>query len=80
MANNNSESFHQVLDKMLQVHDKGGRHIKTIKCDQDFCSVMEDVVNDPGIDIESANAQDHVAAAEQNNGTIEGTICIECQQ
>ena len=70
MANNDEESFHNVSDKMLRVHDKGGHRIKTIKCDQEFQSIMGLVADDSGVDVTHANAQDCVAAAERNNCTL----------
>ena len=40
---------------------------------QEFQSVMEDVADNPGMDMNCTNAQDHVAAAEHNDGTIKET-------
>ena len=45
-ANNAKESFHNALDKMPRVHNEGGHRIKTIDCDQEFQSVMEDDSDD----------------------------------
>ena len=74
MAQNNQESFHSAMDKMLRVHNKGGHRVKTIKCDQEFQSTMEEVEDESGVTVEHANAQDHVAAAERNNGTLKESM------
>ena len=41
---------------------------------------MEDIADDSGVDMNCTNAQDHVTAADHNNGTIKETICTKHHQ
>ena len=66
---NNEETFHAAIDEMLRTCNKGRHCIKTIECDQEFQSIVEVVADKLGVTMDCANAQDHVAAAECNNGT-----------
>ena len=74
MNDNAKESFSNTLDKMPQTHKKGGHQIACIKCNNKFQNVMEEVKDKLGVEMNCANAQDHVAAAEQNDRTIEEPI------
>ena len=65
---------------MLHTCNNGGCHIKTIECNQEFQSVVEAVADDSGVDMNCANAQDHVAAAECNNCTIKELIHTTCHR
>ena len=74
VAQNDEDTFHQVSDEMSQMHNEGGHRIKTIKCDQEFQSIVEAVADDLGVNMNCTNAQDHMAAAEQNNCTIKESM------
>ena len=55
--------------------NKGGCHIKVTECDQEFQSIMDNVTDEPGVDMNYANTQDCVASVECNDQTIEETVC-----
>ena len=73
-AQNDAETFHEALDEILWAHNKGGHCIKTIKRDHEFQSTMEDIADNSGVEMNHANTQDHAAAAEQNDHTIEASM------
>ena len=78
MTNNANDAFHsRALNKMSRVCNEGQCCITTIECDQEFCGVVENVADDPGVDLNHPNAQHHIAAAEQNNGTTKETIWVK---
>ena len=74
IVQNNQESFHSTMDKMSRAHNKGGHCVKTIECNQEFQSAMEEVEDELGVTVECANAQDHVGAAEHNGGTLKESM------
>ena len=53
------------------IHDnKSGFAVKRIECDGEYKSIMDEVSNVMGIEINYANADDHVTEAERNNRVI----------
>ena len=73
-AQNNAFTFHKALDKMPQVCNEGRCQIKTIKCEQEFQSAMDNMADDLGVNVNCANTQDHMAVAEQNNCIIKESM------
>ena len=55
---------------MLKHYNKAGFTVTRINCDMEFKSIMDDVKNKLNIELNYANAGDHVPEAECNNRTI----------
>ena len=55
---------------MLKHYNKAGFTVTRINCDMEFKSIMDDVKNKLNIELNYANAGDHVPEAERNNRTI----------
>ena len=64
------KSLYKALDKTLRTYNRGGFKVRSIECDNEFKSIMDDVEDGLGVKMNYTNAQDHVPAAERNNRTI----------
>ena len=58
------------LQLLVKHYNKGGFVVKRINCDMEFKTIMDVVKEKMNIDINYANAGDHVPEAERNNRTI----------
>jgi hypothetical protein len=66
--------YYRALDQILRYYDRAGFVIRTIHCDGEFRGMMEKVKDDLDVDMNFANAQDHVPEAERNNQKIKERI------
>ena len=63
------ESF-EGLDIAIRELDAGGLIVEETRCDKEFKPTMNEVEDKLGVKSSSLNAQDHVPAAECNDGTL----------
>jgi hypothetical protein len=66
--------YYRALDQILRHYNRAGFVIRTLHCDGEFCSMMEQVEDDLDVKMNLTNAQDHVPEAERNNQTIKERI------
>jgi hypothetical protein len=59
--------YYRALDQILRHYNRAGFVIRTRHCDGEFHGMMEKVEDNLDVDMNFANAQDHVPEAEQNN-------------
>ena len=71
IENKQKGTFYKALDQTLRQYNRAGYNIRTISCDKEFKSLMEEVQDELGIDIDYTNPGDHESAAERNNRMIE---------
>ena len=74
LKNRDADSMYGGLDVVLHRHNKAGFYIKKIRCDNEFCTLMNNIVDDLDIKIECVPQGDHVPKAERNNPTINKRI------
>ena len=72
MDNRTADEFYESIDKVLRRYNSAGMMIKTIYCDGEIKSLMDDVKDDMGIDVNISAAGEHESMAERNNETIGG--------
>ena len=68
------EEYFRALDQVLRHYNRAGFKIKTIHCDGEYRSMMDNVSDDLDVVMNFTNAQDHVPEAERNNRTIKERI------
>ena len=59
---------------ILRQYNKAGFRITTINCNQEFESMMNEIKDDLGVDINPASQGEHVPEAERNNRAIKERI------
>jgi hypothetical protein len=74
IENRTHKEYYRVLDMVLRLYNSAGFHIKTILCDGEFCTMMEKVKDNLGVQMNFTNALDHVPKAERNNRTIKERV------
>jgi hypothetical protein len=62
--------LYRALDIILRVYNKRGYHIKTINCDGEFRTLMDEVSDGLDIEMNYTSKGEHVPEAERNNHTI----------
>ena len=67
-------AYRSALDVIFRQYNKAQFRISTIHCDGEFRSIMDDIKDDLDIDMNYANAQEHVPEAERNNRVIKERI------
>ena len=70
LKNRDADSMYGGLDVILRSYNKAGYFIKKIRCDNEFRTLMNDIMDDLDIEIECVPQGDHVPEAERNNRTI----------
>ena len=63
-------SYRSALDTIFCVYNYAGFNIRTIKADQEFKPLLDEIKDDLNIQMNYASAQEHVPEAERNNRTI----------
>ena len=71
IEDNSGSQFCNAIDEAVRTHNGSGFHVKTIKCDGAFKSLMDEVKDDMDVNVNHANRDDHEQMAERNNGMIE---------
>ena len=71
LGDNKGKSIYKSLDKILQIYNNGGYHVRHFARDNEFTKIMDDVKDQFVVTMECTNVQDHEQHAEQNNRTIE---------
>ena len=69
-----NEEYYRALDQVLRHYNRAGFKIKTIHCDGEYRSMMENVSDNLDVEMNFTNAQDHVPEAERNNRTLKERI------
>ncbi len=69
-----ADSLFSALDEILRVYNDAGYTIRDIHCDNEFRPLMEPIKDELGVDMNYANAEDHVPEAERNNRTIKERV------
>ena len=67
-------SYRSALDVIFRQYNKANFRIATIHCDAEFKPIMDDIKDDLDIDMNYANAQEHVPEAERNNRVIKERV------
>ena len=65
-----SESYRSVLDNVFRIYNSAGFRIDTIRCDNEFQPLMDELRDVYNIRMNYANPQEHVPEAERNNRVI----------
>ena len=68
--NRDADSMYGGLDVVLRSYNKVGFYVKKIQCNNEFCTLMNDIMDDLDIEIECVPQDDHVPKAERNNRMI----------
>ncbi|CAJ1953538.1 unnamed protein product [Cylindrotheca closterium] len=76
MQNLNTGPVFEALDKIFRRYNKAGFHVKTIKCDQAFIPLTDDMLDDMGVTIDPTAAGDYEPTAEQNNRTLKERVRV----
>ena len=63
-------AYRSALDTIFRIYNHSGFKITTIKADQEFKPILNDIKDDLDITMNFASAQEHVPEAERNNRTI----------
>ena len=67
MALKNHSDYYREIDKILRIYNNSNITIQTIECDKEFEDMMDEVNDKLDINMNYANTDDHVSAAERNN-------------
>jgi hypothetical protein len=70
MTSRVASELYRALDVILRAYNRRGYRIKTINCDGEFCTMMDEVNDELHIDMNYASRGEHVPEAERNNRTI----------
>ncbi len=62
--------LYRALDVILRVYNKRGYHVKTINCDGEFRTLMNEVSHKLDMEMNYTSRGEHVPEAERNNRTI----------
>jgi hypothetical protein len=68
------DEYYRALDVILRKYNSAGFMIKMIHCDGEYRSMMDDVKDNLDVEMNYANAFDHVPEAERNNRTIKERV------
>ena len=66
--------LYRALDVILRHYNKSGFKVTKIHCDNEFRTLMEEIQDELDIELNFANAGDHVPEAERDNRTIKERI------
>ena len=66
--------YYRAIDVILRKYNSAGFAIKRIHCDDEYQSMMDKVKDKLDVEMNYANALDHVPEAEQNNQTIKERV------
>ena len=66
--------YREVLQEIFRVYNTGGFQVTTIRCDNEFRPLIEPLANEFNVDMNFANAQEHVPEAERNNRVIKDRV------
>ena len=70
MESRMAPELYRALDVILRVYNKRGYHVKTINCDGEFRTLMNEVSDRLDIEMNYTLKGEHVPEAERNNRTI----------
>ena len=70
LENKTPTAYRSALDTVFRVYNHAGFSITTIKADQEFKPILDEIKDVLNITMNYANAQEHVPEAERNNRTI----------
>jgi hypothetical protein len=70
MTSRVSGELYRALDAILRAYNKRGYRVKTINCDGEFRTMMNEVNDDLEIEMNYTSKGEHVPEAERNNRTI----------
>ena len=70
LANRTKEECYRDLGLVIINYKKTVFVVKCIECDGKFKTIMDEVSNDMGIEMNDSNKYDHVPEAERNNRVI----------
>ncbi len=62
------------LGQVFRVYNLGGFRITNARCDNEFCPLMDPLVNDFEVKMKYANPQEHAPEAERNNRVIKERV------
>jgi hypothetical protein len=66
--------YHKCLQQVLRIYTLGGLRVTTIRCDNEFCPLMDPLALEFGIQVNYASPQEHVPEAKRNNRVIKERI------
>ena len=70
LPNKTSKAYRSALDHIFRLYNHAGFKITTIKADQEFKPILDEIKDTLDITMHYASAQEHVPEAERNNRTI----------
>ncbi len=70
MESRQAAELYRALDVILRVYNKRGYRIKTINCDGEFKTLMDEVSDELDTEMNYTSKGEHVPEAERNNRTI----------